>query len=201
MANIKICSQCGKVGLDQYDFGVFWSVRCYYYNSKCKKCENERTKNWKRENKEHISESNKNWKQENLDKVRQCRIKYRQNNQNKVKQCVRSWQQSNPDKCNQNSRKWQQNNPYKCNQISSKRRALKRNQTPDLTQNEKKKVELYYWVSQQFGPEWEVDHIIPISKGGIHHPDNLQIVTKEYNRQKHNNENFREPTALEHWRI
>ena len=31
----------------------------------------------------------------------------------------------------------------------------------------------------------EVDHIIPISKGGKHHEDNLQIITMRENRKKH----------------
>jgi len=87
------------------------------------------------------------------------------------------------------------------NQISSKRRAMKLNQTPILTENEKSKVEMYYKVSQYLGEDWEIDHIIPLSKGGPHHPDNLQVVTKEYNLQKSNKLNFRAPTALEYWRI
>jgi 5-methylcytosine-specific restriction endonuclease McrA len=29
-----------------------------------------------------------------------------------------------------------------------------------------------------------VDHIQPIAKGGLHHPDNLQILTMEENRKK-----------------
>lgn len=84
---------------------------------------------------------------------------------------------------------------------ATKRRALKLNQTPELTENEKAKVEMYYKVSQQLGADWHVDHIIPLTKGGLHHPDNLQVVTKEYNMYKSNKLNFRAPTALENWRI
>ena len=32
----------------------------------------------------------------------------------------------------------------------------------------------------------EVDHIIPLSKGGLHHEDNLQYLTVKENRQKGN---------------
>lgn len=35
-------------------------------------------------------------------------------------------------------------------------------------------------------PGYEVDHIIPISKGGLHHQDNLQYLTAEENRKKSN---------------
>lgn len=33
---------------------------------------------------------------------------------------------------------------------------------------------------------YEVDHIIPLSKGGLHHQDNLQYLLKEENRRKNN---------------
>ncbi len=84
---------------------------------------------------------------------------------------------------------------------SSRRRAHKRDQTPELTEQEKAKIMLYYTISNYLGKDWHVDHIYPIDKGGLHHPDNLQIVTKEYNLQKSNNEYFRSPTPLEYFRI
>lgn len=32
---------------------------------------------------------------------------------------------------------------------------------------------------------WHVDHIVPISRGGRHHPDNLQYLPAEVNQRKH----------------
>lgn len=55
----------------------------------------------------------------------------------------------------------------------------KKNQTPkDADLNKIKKIYLNC-------PEgYEVDHIIPISKGGLHHQDNLQYLTITENRKK-----------------
>jgi len=39
-------------------------------------------------------------------------------------------------------------------------------------------------MSMETGIKYEVDHIIPISKGGKHHQDNLQIITMTENRRK-----------------
>lgn len=39
-------------------------------------------------------------------------------------------------------------------------------------------------------PGHEVDHIIPISKGGLHHQDNLQYLPRKLNRQKGNKLNW-----------
>lgn len=41
-------------------------------------------------------------------------------------------------------------------------------------------------ISKETGIPHEVDHIIPISKGGKHHEDNLQILTASENRKKGN---------------
>lgn len=39
-------------------------------------------------------------------------------------------------------------------------------------------------LTEETGIEHHVDHIVPLSSGGLHHPDNLQILTKEENLQK-----------------
>ncbi len=39
-------------------------------------------------------------------------------------------------------------------------------------------------MTSETGIPHEVDHIIPISKGGLHHQDNLQILTQQENRKK-----------------
>ena len=39
-------------------------------------------------------------------------------------------------------------------------------------------------VSDKLQIKFEVDHIVPISKGGLHHPCNLQVVPKTWNRNK-----------------
>lgn len=69
---------------------------------------------------------------------------------------------------------------------SARRRAQKRVGKEKLTLTEKLKIKTYYLLRETFGDEWEVDHIIPLSKGGRHHPKNLQIIPKSENRKKYN---------------
>lgn len=69
------------------------------------------------------------------------------------------------------------------NSVAATRRANKKNALVELTQEEKDSITQMY-VNCPKG--YEVDHIIPISKGGKHHPDNLQYLTVTENRKKHN---------------
>jgi hypothetical protein len=80
--------------------------------------------------------------------------------------------------------------------LNAKHRASKRNQTPELTEVEKKKVILYYRISKYLGEDWHVDHIQPISKGGLHHPDNLQVIPATENLKKNNKINYVIPEHL-----
>ena len=147
------------------------------------------------ETKRKISEANKD--QFVSDEWKRKVSKSMKNNKNGVKHGL----SYTKEYMKQYGKKWRENNRDITNMYASRYKVKKRNQTPELTSNEKDKVILYYKVSQQLGPDWEVDHILPVSKGGSDHPDNLQVVTTEYNRSKSNNLNFRKPKALEYWRI
>lgn len=54
--------------------------------------------------------------------------------------------------------------------------------TPATNANSNKIKEIY----ANCPPGHEVDHIIPLSKGGLHHEDNLQYLTIRENRRKYN---------------
>jgi 5-methylcytosine-specific restriction endonuclease McrA len=65
------------------------------------------------------------------------------------------------------------------------REARKKSQTPWMSAAEYTEVEAMYLYNQIMLREWHVDHIKPLSKGGLHHPTNLQLLTKTENLQKH----------------
>tara|TARA_Y100000034_G_scaffold126033_1_gene176658 strand:- start:233 stop:775 length:543 start_codon:yes stop_codon:yes gene_type:complete len=67
---------------------------------------------------------------------------------------------------------------------SARRRAVMKQVSCKLTSVEKEQIKQIY-INCPEG--YEVDHIIPISKGGLHHPDNLQYLTMWENRSKANN--------------
>ena len=71
-----------------------------------------------------------------------------------------------------------------------RRRRRMREQTPELTEKQKTDIIEMYKLRDQLtietGIPHEVDHIIPISRGGTHTPENLQVITKDANRKKSN---------------
>lgn len=102
----------------------------------------------------------------------------------KQRQKLKNWRSKNYDKWRES---WlsPEGRPYR-NAKSAKRRASKVNQTPDDA--DLKLIQEIYQkckkISEETGIPHEVDHIIPISKGGLHHQDNLQIITAKENRMK-----------------
>ena len=71
----------------------------------------------------------------------------------------------------------------KHNEIAGRRRARMRDAIVPLSQTESLRLTEIY---RHCPTGSEVDHIIPISRGGKHHPDNLQYLTMKENRSKGN---------------
>lgn len=72
-----------------------------------------------------------------------------------------------------------------------RRRARKYGADLELTDTEKRTVSLLYSrrdeLTEWSGIRFEVDHIVPLSKGGRHHPSNLQLLPATENRRKGSN--------------
>jgi hypothetical protein len=90
------------------------------------------------------------------------------------------WVENNRDVVNGISRRWAKNNRGKCNAHQARYRARKLDQTP-VDAN-------HMWIDmiyEQCPTGYEVDHILSLANGGLHHEDNLQYLTISQNRRKH----------------
>lgn len=114
--------------------------------------------------------------------------KHRENNKEKLNLRCRNRYWENVDKERERGRDYHKRNPEKANNRANKRRAAKRNATPVLSAEEHKDLETIYSVSRFLsdyeGVKYNVDHIKPLFLGGLHHPDNLQILTELENKRK-----------------
>lgn len=183
----------------------------------CEKA-NQRSREWRKNNPEKVRQYDREYRKNNPEKIKQRHRDYYENNSEEVlqtqlkhyheqmkdpefrkKRRLRGyvWYKNNLELCRQREREYCKNNPDKMAAKNVKRRALQLNQTPEFTESEEKRVRLIYKKSQELGSDYHVDHIQPLIKGGLHHPDNLQIVTKSYNLEKGAKLDFRLPTDEE----
>lgn len=103
---------------------------------------------------------------------------------------ARRWRRDNPEKAKANDRR-QYRKQYDANPgyFADKARARQVNMAQwPCSDVEKLMIKYRYQdarrLTKETGVKYEVDHIIPLVKGGPHLPWNLQVLTKDKNRSK-----------------
>ncbi len=122
-------------------------------------------------NKEKIAKTSREYYIENIEKAR----KYREENKERRNELVKKWSKTDNGKASILS-------------SFAKRRALQKGTSVNNTDHENYLIRCVYvfsrFKSKVTGIEHHVDHKHPISKGGNHHPSNLQILTATENLSK-----------------
>jgi 5-methylcytosine-specific restriction endonuclease McrA len=82
-------------------------------------------------------------------------------------------------------KEYYQRNPAKKKVLKARRRAKERNATVPLTAAERRRLEAIYADARrrtaETGGQWDVHHIVPLSKGGLHQPSNLEVIPARLN--------------------
>jgi 5-methylcytosine-specific restriction endonuclease McrA len=196
----KRCTKCGVV---KY-FGEFTKHNgCSGgVTSACRKCHSERHRKYHKENKEKEAERHRKYHEENKEKEAERQRKYRKENKEKVlerqrkhyeenKEKVlerhRKYHKENKEKVLERKRKWQKENPEKCAESTRKRRARKVNAAGSHTAEQVKARFDYYGNKCIYcgsDENLEVEHRIPLARGGSDWPANLAPACGPCNRSK-----------------
>lgn len=169
-----------KQGDERSDGKVFWSrnkqTGFQYWVSKEKFDELRKSKN----------ERLKIWRDKNRDKVKKQAKAYREKNADRNNELKRIWAQTNRFRFSEKLRNWKKDNKARCCFVEERRRARKKNQTPNDSWEEV--VLSFYQISERIskclGIKHAVDHIHPLSKGGSHCHRNLQVLPFSINSKK-----------------
>lgn len=146
---------------------------------------------WSKKNREKIkpldAARKRNSRKNNPDHYRALQKKSYYKNRNKNLELKRRLYKENKEIYIKKSLEWQYKNPQKAHARNSKRRAIKLNAT-SIGHDIKIENCLYNQCKslyRRIGIKFEVDHIIPLSKGGMHHHLNLHVIPASLNRVKH----------------
>lgn len=183
----KICTKCGTER-DITEFAKRTSSKDGRAPS-CKKCrklyDSERYKQAGKlrylTNKDNRAKSCRKWRSKNPGYIRRWRIKncdydklWRENNKEKMKEYIKK--NYNTHKARSHAR-------------SAAYRARKLQQIPNLSELDRFKIQKIYELRSfmnliSTNIKWHVDHIKPLKRGGLHHPDNLRILESTTNLKK-----------------
>lgn len=150
--------------------------------------------------KDQIIENSRKWNESNKIKNKLSWEKYYNKNKDKVAQRSKTWRQNNKEQYNLNQKKYREKNKILHNlrvrlNISLKK-YLKENKRYNTIEYLGCSIQEYaLHLEKQFdknmnwenyGIYWEVDHIVPLSKGGSPHYTNTQPMHFSENRSKGN---------------
>ena len=126
-------------------------------------------------NKDRLLELGRIWNKQNREQRRAIWRRYYRRYRAKHIERIRSWSKANPEKAK----------VYKAISGSRRRSQSKEIYDKRITSLYKRCQALRKWFDVQ------VDHIVPLSKGGRHQISNLQIIYAYENARKHTNINYK----------
>ena len=197
----KKCSKCGEVKevrefnkrSAKLDGLNAWCKSCHKAWSKKKReteAEHMRAKSnaWKKANRRRINNYQRDYYLNNIEKYKTYKSEWRRKNKDKILEKKAEWRRKNKDKVREESRNYKKRNPHKVNARNKERHCKKLNLTPPLTTYDKERIEALYKEAKQLekktGAPYHVDHVWPISKGGVHHWCNLEVIPAARNLSK-----------------
>jgi 5-methylcytosine-specific restriction endonuclease McrA len=122
---------------------------------------------------------NKRYYREHNEEAKAARARYREENREFVREICRNWHYKNPEKSRENWMSWRENNRDKVRDGYARRRAWKAEAFVEAVDRAK------VWdrdggvcgiCHEPADPEnWHLDHVTPLSRGGLHAYSNVQV--------------------------
>lgn len=159
----------------------------YGFSSICKICKNKYAKEYRDNNKECYN----NWYKDNKEKRSKQMSQYYKNNKEKRKEYGEQYYKNNKEEIKEHNKQWKKDNPEKVFNSHNKRR-LKEEQGRGITKDQWiEMMEFFEWRCAYSGEylggnsnNRSIDHIVPLSNGGLNEIWNCVPMLKSYNSSK-----------------
>jgi 5-methylcytosine-specific restriction endonuclease McrA len=143
---------------------------------------------WAKANPEKKRASVARWRKANPDKARAADARWLEANRERLRAVRASWRKANRERMLALQARWRKKHPEHSLAKNARRRARLVAADISLTTEERATILALYSkaraLTELTGEAYHVDHIKPLSKGGPHHPDNLQILLGRDNLSK-----------------
>lgn len=161
----------------------------------------ERAARYRSENPERCRAAVIAWNEKNREYIKIRAKEYHRNNLEKRRLKNKEWREANKESLRRKALIWQSKNKHIIRHFSNIRIAKKHNRIhPDLDKSACVKLHAKCLeMEKNTGIRYDLDHIIPISYGGWHHQDNLQILPESVNASKRCNPIW-EKDGFKSWR-
>ncbi|HZK24520.1 MAG TPA: HNH endonuclease [Oscillospiraceae bacterium] len=210
----KICTKCGKVFPATKDHFHAAKLGKYGLTAICKGCSAKYKKDYRRKNKERISEQNrqyymenrehcltvrgiwrkrnpeyfKEWYERNKDYSAQYDKYYRKQNGHRIRDRQSNWYHRNKDRIIRMRAQYKKENRFKVRTWENKRRTMKAALPCDLTPEDWVEIKASFGYKCAYcGRKKSLtqDHFVPLSKGGAFTKDNIIPACLSCNCSKH----------------
>ncbi len=157
--------------------------------SYCKACDSKVSKRWYSNNKQSNKERSQRWLAENKEVFREYQKSWEEENKKSRRNYHASWYQNNKERISRNHKEWWNNNPHKRRLYKNKYYGKIRNQGGEVSPDIIEKLFLIQnnlcYYCEGFLEEFHLEHMVPISRGGLHDDNNLCLSCPPCNLKKH----------------
>lgn len=127
-----------------------------------------------------MKEYKRQWRIKNPDKIREYQERHRERNKARSKK----WREENYDRFRELVRNWQIKNNEKTRIYTSNRKRGTRGIKINKSEIHNWETKLCGICNKKIKGDYHLDHIIPLSRGGLHDVSNLQLAHPLCNRMK-----------------
>lgn len=168
----SICNKCGK----QKDASCFRAIQAKYVFKSGKV----RTSQYAR----HVCKECLNAQRDKANRKKYNKLYYLKN-KDALKEKQRERYERDKDKIKAYIKRWAAKNPIKTRAHKARRRSAEgRFNDSDIISIYKNQKGLCYYCMEPLYNKYDIDHFIPVSKGGTNYPSNLRLACQACNNRK-----------------